>query len=66
MDENQEQYNNGVNLNKKDSTIQDEQPENNEIDDVNYSNLDIDESTGGSAMAEQENENIRDIDKDEI
>ncbi|TCK80752.1 hypothetical protein C8N28_2506 [Albibacterium bauzanense] len=64
MDENQEQYNKG-NFHRKNSSAQQGQQENDENKDLDYSNLDIEESTGGSAM-EQENENVRDIDEDEI
>ena len=67
MDKNQEQSNNEeVNSNKNNHAVQGEQPESNENDGVDYSNLDIDESTGGSAMEDQENENSRDMDEDEI
>ena len=67
MDKNREQSNNEeVNSNKNNHVVQGEQPENNENDGVDYSNLDIDESTGGSAMEDQENENSRDMDEDEI
>lgn len=54
-----------MSYNRKNPSAQQGQQENDENKDLDYSNLDIEESTGGSAM-EQEGEDIRDIDKDEI
>jgi|GEM_PF-3006990 len=70
MDENQENQPNTDGLNsltpEKDPATKQDQRQNNESTDIGYSDLDIEESTGGSAMEDQENVNSRDIDDEEI
>jgi len=64
--ENQENRPNADDLSrtpKKNSPATQEEQENKEID---YSELDIEESTGGSAMEDEKDASIRDMDDEEI
>lgn len=64
--ENQGNRSNTDDLNKtpqKNSSTRQEERENKDID---YSDLDIEESTGGSAMEDEKDASIRDMDDEEI